>query len=172
MANLQMIIKAKGNERMEDEQKKADDFYNESVRIRDHIISTYGKRVGKMLSVMRTIRDNDPLLWNEIKYDKFIMDFHRCKKPTYFYTSGIEHNLGFKRNLSAIGQEGGGANGQYDFIVTEDSCEFNMYDNEQYGNWTREKAKNFDNSFPSFEHRFIEFINNQYGENAYNMCDD
>ena len=171
MDNLQAIIQSKGAERVQLEQLRTENFDNETIELKKHIIETYGKRVGKMISIMKMIRENDPELWKCIRYERFDK-LHAYKNPDYFFTDYWAHHLGFFSDLSAIGNEAGGACGNLDFMVTENDCIFEMrgLTEARYINfWSRDCAKRFDDNFKQFEQRFKDFVNNHYGDGVYDL---
>lgn len=165
MENLKDIIKTKGLERETAKQNRIDNYLKESDELQTQIIETYGKRVSKALKVIKTIKTYDPELWKLICYEKFQFDTYAYKNPTYFFTNGINHCLGFTRDLGSIGNEGGGACGNIDFLVTETSCTFDKTNTDNA--WSRDCAKRFLKNFDAFETRFKDFVNKHYGDNVY-----
>ena len=107
MAKLEDIIKARGEERTQSKLSREDAYVKHSVELCSQIIRDYGERVGKMLDVMKMIKDNDPELWKIIRCEKFD-HIEGYKSPIYFYTNGWSHQLGFFVELNAIGYEAGG----------------------------------------------------------------
>lgn len=171
MDNLQMIIKAKGDERIANKLSEVDAFKQETLNIHDSIINKYGKRVEKAIAVMNMIRLNDTELWEQIRSEKFD-HLNAYNKPNYFFTDGWSHTLGFYKGLNAIGCEAGGACGGVNFVVTGKTCEFeirNPVESKYVNLWSRDVAKRFSKSFEKFETRFRNFINEQYGDGAYDL---
>lgn len=164
MSSLEEIIKAKGNERIANEISKQEAFERETEEIRNNIINNYCPRVSKALKVMRTIRSNDPLLWKKICPQNFDT-LNAYKKDDYFFSDGWAHTLGFFGSLDSIGNVAGGACGSMNFVVTENDCRFATDGNL----WSRGCAKRFFDSFEEFETRFRNFVNEQYGDNAYDL---
>lgn len=173
MPNLTEMIKAKSNERINNQNAYESNLKAGFISLRDSLLKNYGERVTKMLNIMKAIRDNDPLLWKLIKPEKFIgtstyTDLQ--KLPYYFYTNGIHHHLGFFRNLEAIGYEAGGCCGDINFSIDGTTCVFETRTSSEYpyvNEFSRKCAKDFAKEFDAFEEKFKAFINAQYGENAY-----
>lgn len=170
--SLEELIKAKGDERISNKILRNDAFKQESVKLRDEIITKYGDRIDKMITTMNLIKDTDPVLWKTICPHAFVSVRDAHKSPNYFFTDGIYHHLGFYRNLSSIGYEAGGCCGDVDFIVTKNTCDFEMRgpeDGEYINYFSRECAKSFGKDFEKFETKFSTFINTQYGDGAYDL---
>ncbi len=170
---LQEIIKSKGEEKIKAKESKNDKFKRKSKEVEEYIVKNYGRRIKKMCDVMKMIRDYDPELWETIRPERFRGAWGKNTKSTdYFFTNGIEHCLGFYDSLEAIGQEAGGANGDVDFKVTEYSCTFEMRgpdDDSHINFWSRTCAMDFGKKYVAFENRFRAFVNEHYGDWAYDI---
>lgn len=163
MSKLEELIKAKGEERLAQENAKEEAYERETKEILEKI-KEYYPRVRKAIIVMSTIKRDDPILWDKInprKYDTL----YAYKQDDYFFTDSWAHQIGFFGNLTAIGNSAGGACGNVNFSVTDNNCTFSA----EKGSWSRECARRFPQKFEAFESRFRNFVNSQYGDGAYDL---
>lgn len=163
MSKLEELIKAKGDERLAQKNAKEEAYERETKEILEKI-EEYYPRVNKAIMVMRTIKVDDPILWEKInprKYDTL----YAYKQDDYFFTDSWAHHIGFFGNLTAIGNSAGGACGNVNFSVSYHHCTFSS----EKGSWSRECARRFPQEFEEFESRFRNFVNSQYGDGAYDL---
>ena len=133
-------------------------YKQECDQLKKELLETYGKRVDKILSMMKTIEENDPKIW-------------KSEEMYPFFTDAMYHKFGyFNYSKDALGNRADGFCGEYDFKITGSNVDFDdTYDDNKYFSrsmFSINKAKDMKNVFDEYEKNFFEFIKKTYGENA------
>ena len=157
MTVFDQIVTKKATENYKNSPEKA--HADMCKALKKDLVSTYGKRVGKIISMIKSIKKNDAKTWDSPEM-----------RP--FFTDAMDHRFGYFRygEHDALGNRAGGFCGEHDFTITSKKVDFDdVYDDSEYFSRSRFSlncAKDFPEIFEEYEAKFFEFIKTTYGQDA------